>query len=68
MTTGSEWLLWDTQHDVEVRLFTVEQTKPGSGCFLQVTHVARVRLLIAGHSTCVRVRVFIVGHKMTSRS
>ena len=51
-----------------VRLFTVGQTKPGSGCFLLVTHVVKVRLLIAGHSTCVRVRVFIVGHKMTSGS
>ena len=55
MTTGSEWLLLDTQHDVGVRLFTVGQTKPGSGRFLQVTHVARVRLLIAGHSTCLSV-------------
>ena len=55
MTTGSEWLMWDTQHDVGVRLFTVGQTKPGSGRFLQVTHVARVRLLIAGHSTCLSV-------------
>ena len=68
LTTGSEWLLWDTQHDVGVRLFTVGQTKPGSWCFLQVTHVVRVRLLIAGHSTCVRVRMFIAGHKMTSGS
>ena len=55
MTTSSEWLLLDTQHDVGVRLFTVGQTKPGSGRFLQVTHVARVRLLIAGHSTCLSV-------------